>query len=248
MEYDNAATRLYKIMSKFADEVRSNHSELSVVVWRRLFALPDETTDVELYALVAKVMQLPNEALQELKDLPEALYSAGATSIHQIGQAFGYMQMQGPVNLYCHKFDIAILNSLLLSSALIGNTNKIKFLQESELTQLRSQFQNLERELYNADIDGHLKVLLLGYVRQILQAIDTYEVTGIKPLINSVEAAYGHVVIDEQYRDFLRGNSVGQTFTNSLQTACTVISTIADTPQAIAAFVAAVAVLKNFSA
>lgn len=248
MEYDNAATRLYKIMSKLANEVKHDHTELSLAVWRRFFSSYNTTNDLEIYGLVAKVILLPNEALQELKDQPDAIYAASATAIHNIGNALAHMQIMGPVNLFCNRFDNADLNSLLLSSAIIGNTNKIKFLQESELTQLRSQFQRLEQELQSADIDKHLKVLLLGYVRQILQAIDTYELTGIKPLVNSVEAAYGHVVIDEQYRDFLRENSVGQTFANSLQTACTVISTIADAPQAIAAMATALAMLKSFSA
>lgn len=68
----------------------------------------------------------------------------------------------------------------------------------------------LEQALDSQDIEPELKIFLMRSLRNIITSIEEYHITGILPVSDALNTSLGRLLIDEQYRELLNGNTLGK--------------------------------------
>ena len=70
-----------------------------------------------------------------------------------------------------------------------------------------------------SDIEDSLKTYVARALRKILTAIDEYKLGGAQPILESVEQAVGHAMVDPRYKSFLTDADLGKRVLDLLQAA-----------------------------
>ena len=74
------------------------------------------------------------------------------------------------------------------------------------------------------DLATDLRHYLARALRNLVIAIDEYELTGATPILESIEQTVGHVMVDAEYKSFLRDSELGKRVFNALQAASGIVT------------------------
>lgn len=68
----------------------------------------------------------------------------------------------------------------------------------------------LEETLESQDVEPELKKFLVRSLRNIINSVEEYHITGITPVSDALNVSFGRYLTDEQYRILLNENSLGK--------------------------------------
>ena len=132
---------------------------------------------------------------------------------------------------FIQHIDEHTINYLTMSVDLLDTKENITILSTEEIENIREQIDNILKDIIKMNLDENFKKYLTRYLRQILTSIDEYNISGIVPIMKSIEATLGHAFLDEGYRTNLTNTDTGKKIIKVLSSVADIITVSIGLPQ-----------------
>ena len=225
MTHDNPAGRLLSILMS-ARVIPGDR--VCRMAWHELLQT-DERQSL-LMSRLGKVMELPQAAILALK---EAYPDDIPTWEHweaQVNAGFNSQQLQGPWASFINYIDDHTINYLRMSATLLQGKSLTRNISTEELTDVRRTILAIIDELIESGQPDAVKKYLVYQLQRIVTAIDEYRISGAMPILDLVEGAFGHSLVDHDYSTFLKDDSLGQKVVSCLATAANLVTVATGLP------------------
>lgn len=197
LKIDNPAQRLLEILESGK---RSNNQENCRDVWRRILVVTgsDEQT---LITRLAKVMQLPARISQVMNDHFPAPRWKSTHWQQQIDKAFYSQELNGIWQKFNSHIDAQTLSELGLLSMTFETRGAHSSFNSDHVETLLLRIRELHEEIRNSELSVSMKSILLRQLYKIQEALESYSISGIEPVMDAVQSTLGLAVIDAEYRE-----------------------------------------------
>lgn len=227
MKYDNPAGRLLEVLIKVRQFPLGAQAR---EVWTTVFELPKSDLPPLLTATLGKAMLLPHEAISMLAEEHPELADPFPTWALQVSAAFQAHNVHSTIDTFSKNITDDTLANIRTTAVLLDKRSKRKILSKAELTEMRERINAVLTDVLASDIEEGLKSYVARALRKILTAIDEYKLGGAQPILESVEQAAGHVMVDPSYRSFLKDAELGQRVLDALQAAGGIVTVATGLP------------------
>lgn len=227
MKYDNPAGRLLEILTAVSKYEKTVDAR---TVWTSIFSLPKNELSPLLTATLAKTMLLPHEAIVMLAEEYPELASPPPSWTVQVSHAFQTHNVHSTIESFRNSISTELLANIRLTAVLLDKGSRRKVLSESELTDMRDRINAVLADVLASDIEESLRTYVARALRKILAAIDEYKLGGALPILESVEQAVGHAMVDPNYKSFLTDADLGKRVFDALQAAGGIVTVAAGMP------------------
>lgn len=229
MKYDNPAGRLHEILLKVKAYGKATPSRQ---VWQEVLGLPaSEQLSPLMTAKLASTMMLANQALELLRDEHPELIEATPSWASNVCTAFQAHNFNGQIGEFNSYISNETISNVQLTAVLLHKGSKRKTLSSDELAELRDSINSvLDEVLKSAELDSEIRTYLARALRKILTAIEDFQLTGAAPILESIEQAVGHVMVDPEYKNFLINNHLGQRVLDAFQAASCIVTVAVGMP------------------
>jgi len=218
--FDNPAERLLSILENGKGIVDTTNCRQA---WHKLLILKSPT-ESELMSRLGRVMDLPHQIVQLLDSIGENDDSMNKHWITKVSAGFMQQNLNSAWSTFNTHIDAHSISYLKMCSKLLRAHSKIKGLTEDELDKIREQLQELIQSVESSDIDPSVKEYLFRSLKRIIISIDEYFITGVTPLIDSIETTFGHAVANSDFRDAMKKSDIGEDFWDALFKVSSVVS------------------------
>ena len=176
-------------------------------------------------------MQLPGEAADLVRsELPHQVSTLSLW--HDPVQAAFFNQNLGAdwksfsqhINTHC-------IAHLGLTADLLGHRQKSTLLDEADLKRFESSLSQLRTEILASELNEYVKRYLDTELTTLLRSISEYRITGGGPILKEVEAMFGHLVRDPNYRSFLTNEELGRRLLDQLSAMANLVTVAVGLPQ-----------------
>lgn len=220
MEYDNPAARLLSILSEGKKIAVSDPCKRS---WAKLLETP-EGNGALLVSRIGKIMSLPHGIIDLTKELYPNQQPTWQHWLGQVNAAFSNQNLNGQWNSFIQHIDNHTITYLSMTKDLLESKLSIKQLDIQRLTELRETINGLINTVIQSDAEFPLKKYIIHHLRQILNSIDEYKITGALPILDSVESTIGHAYIDNSYHYYLTSTDNGKHILDILRTVADLVT------------------------
>ncbi|EBF4218754.1 hypothetical protein FH403_10835 [Salmonella enterica] len=200
LKIDNPAQRLLDILS--AGKTTAPHLNCRHV-WQRILKVP-ETHEQLLITRLGKVMGLPARINQILQDhFPEPRWQ----SVHWrecVEAAFFAQEMNGKWEKFIYHINDQAISELGLLSMIFETRGSHASIDVNEINSLLEQITELRNDIRSAELPVTMKTMLLRQMAQLQEALETYSISGIEPVMDAVQSTLGLAVVDSEYREEIR--------------------------------------------
>lgn len=211
--YDNPAQRLLSIVNTMQTIPKQEPCRKA---WH-IILNDDSLTDFEIVLSISKIIELINQITDYFKAHdPEYLQNCDYW-INQITPALGLsMRLYnswGDVKDCIDDHTIRYLHSAVIIINSNIDKRQINHLQKinyDELSKISIQVKELHSEIFQAEIDEKIKLSILKYLSRLIEAIDNYAITGSEAILDAIEAALGHMLLNPDYRQFMTEDELGK--------------------------------------
>lgn len=226
MKYDNPAGRLLEILTAVSKYDKTTDAR---TVWTEVFSLPRNELSPLLTARLAQAMLLPYEAVSLLaEEHPELPTPSWAL---KVCAAFQVHNVHGAIDSFKSSINAETLANLQTSAVLLDKGSKRKTLSQSELAEMKEAIALVLQDVLEAtEIPDDLRVYLGRALRKIITAIEEYELTGATPILEAIEQAVGHAMVDPVYKSFLTDADLGKRVFEALQAAAGIVTVATGMP------------------
>ncbi|PHR57253.1 MAG: hypothetical protein COA44_06015 [Arcobacter sp.] len=193
MENDNHASRLHSILESGMSIPRGSNCRDA---WRKLLNTKEEAL---LMSRLGKVMELTSLIIKDVENNPSALKSSKHWSA-QVTKAFMTQNLNDQWSGFIAHIDSHSLNYLHMTADFIQSNSHKEIISDSKLQEIREQVDALYKEVLSSELDEGIKEYLYRTLQKLLVSIDEYFITGVNPIIDSVDQVIGHIVTDEPFR------------------------------------------------
>ena len=225
MQYDNPAARFLNILL----EGRAFPPEIGCRgVWEKILQT-NETS--KLMSRLGKVMELPS---QIISNLAEGFPSQVGTWSHwenQVNAAFMVQNLNGRWDSFSSHIDEHSITYLRLASDLLQSKANTKLLVDEEITALRTKLQDIYSDIETSSVQEEVRKFILRHLKELINGIDEYKISGALPILDSISAAVGHTVMDVEYKNFLFDTDLGKKILDTLSSAANVVTVAVGLPQ-----------------
>lgn len=229
MKYDNPAARLLSLL-----EAGKKHKadQKCREVWGALLNAPVTSKDQSmLMSRLGKAMELPGQTVDAIR---ESFPDDEDTWRHwsaQVQNAFLSQELTGQWGSFIGHIDDHSLMYLRMSSRLLQTMANTKLIADDDIKASRAKLDEILVEIRDSEQPAEIKKFLMRALQKIITALDEYAITGALPVIDAIEGALGHAVVDEPYRDFLFGGELGGRLREHLSAMADVVTVAIGIPQ-----------------
>lgn len=223
----NPADRLLSILLKGKEH---KNEESCREVWRVILEVP-ENKDAIIVARLGKVMELPLEIVKQIDTRFSDESDTYKYWVSQVSTAFKIQNLNGKWETFNSNIDGHTISYLRLSSKLLSVMSGCFDLSADKLTEIRTIINELLSSIRQSDLDENAKAYLIRSLHRILLAIDEHVITGAFPIIDAIEASYGHAVADPIFRESVNNSSIGKRLWDGLSTVATIVTIATGLPQ-----------------
>lgn len=224
MNSDNPASRLYEILS-VAKQSSTHLSQRDV--WQQALYMKN-CTDSQLLAQLGKVMALPEEIHHWLEEtFPTKTW---VTWKESVDKAFSYIYLNGRWELSATHINDRALTELDIISTLYETAGGIKSIPNEDINSFKDKIHEIKKEITDSSIPNEMKKTFLKYLNKILGALESYHITGAMPIMEAVESAMGHVVVDSNYADSLKQTGTGEQLVSFLGSLIDAVASVQGLP------------------
>lgn len=212
MEYDNPAARLLAILSEgkkipIGDPCRTS--------WARLLETRESDAAL-LVSRIGKLMGLPQDIIDQTKELYPNQQPTWQHWLSKVNTAFSTQNLTGQWQTFIQHIDDHTITYLTMSASLLESRSSIKKLDISKIVELRETVDRLISSVIESDTEISLKKYVIHHLRQILNAIDEYKITGALPILDAVESTIGHAYLEKGYHSYLTSTEIGRQILDTL--------------------------------
>lgn len=228
MKYDNPAGRLLEVLTAVSKYEKTTDAK---TVWTEILGLPPNDLSPLLTASLAKIMVLPHEALVMLEEDHPELTSPPPSWVLKVSHAFQVHNVHGPIETFKNHISGETLANIRTTAVLLDKGSRRKILAETSLSNMKASIEAVLKEVLNADeLDADLRTYMARALRKIIVAIDEYQLTGAPPILEAIEQAVGHAMVDPGYKSFLTDAELGKRVFDALQAAAGIVTVATGMP------------------
>lgn len=208
----NSAKRLLNILQ---DCKNLEASPLSAKqAWKKVFNIKDEN-DVLLFSRIGKLMQLEQDVLNDIKEYFPHLVENQKQWTSQLNIAFSRLNFQEKFNNFTSHIDVHVINYLSMASGLL-DTKEYKKIEADELEKFKNEIITLLEEVSSSEMNITVKHFIIKNLSELLSAIEEFNITGVEPIFEKIESLVGHALYDNNYREVMSKQSIGQKIWSTL--------------------------------
>jgi len=244
LKIDNPAQRLLDILT--AGKANASHYNCRQV-WQRILAVP-ENHEQELITRLGKVMGLPARISLVMQDhFPDPRWQ----SVHwreRIEAAFLAQEMNGKWEKFISHINDQTLSELGLLSMIFETRGAHASIDEEEIQSLLDKITELRNDIRSSGLSATIKTLLLRQLSQLQEALETYSISGIEPVMDAVQSTLGLAVIDPEYKQEIKagsGSKFGDRISSLLGDVANVVTVAGALPALPAAIQSALSLLSK---
>lgn len=228
MNYDNPAARLLRIIEQGQLKAKTANC---AAIWSEILGVPGGELSL-LMSRLGKTMELPELAITALRETYPSQVGACQYWVTQVNRAFASQNLLANWDSFINQIDTHSINYLRATSDFLETKSNTKMIPGEKLAELRLQFENISNELLaDQSISSELRKYLIRNVRKLMTSIDEYDLTGALPVLDSIDATIGHVLLDKEYKNFLKDTELGTRLMEILSAAAGVVTVAVGIPQ-----------------
>lgn len=228
MNYDNPAARLLTILE--AGKAQPGNSGCRQV-WQGLLGVNKNNSSL-LMSRLGKVMEMPEQIILTLR---EEFPNQKEMELHwseQVNAGFMVQNLNASWDTFINNIDQNAMVMLRMVSNLLQSKANTKTLSSEELHAMRETILALIHETLESTLIGaDLKTYLVRSLQKIVQAITEYALTGALPVLDAIDATFGHAAYDVEYRSFLTDSDLGKRLLDNLSAMANAVTVAVGLPQ-----------------
>ncbi|WP_070095963.1 hypothetical protein [Pseudomonas sp. NBRC 111139] len=215
MTNDNPASRLLAILESIHDTPPNTPCKNA---WCSALGI-DDGNDSDLMIRLSQLMGTSVEAVLLMNERFPALKPQTSQWHVHLVTALTSQQLGSNINTFVNGYPRKHNDFLKVMDQMIGISAPTE-IDTSLINEFRASISKLINETLESDLEDKVKNYLAKALRKILSALDDYRLTGIIPVVESIELVAGHMFTDSKFRA-----SMNSEFGNKL---FSVIGAIAD--------------------
>tara|TARA_Y100001968_G_scaffold331598_1_gene386788 strand:+ start:1456 stop:2232 length:777 start_codon:yes stop_codon:yes gene_type:complete len=194
--FENPAERLLRIINA-GRKIKAQ--ENCRKTWCSLLNV-DEKDEALLLGRLGKTMALVREIAEELKALEGVNARSYLGWVPSVNSAFSRQNLNDTWQGFIKHIDDHTCNYLSNTADILAAHIPRKAWNIDTLRGISRSVNEVVEEISESELPQNVKIYMTSKLREIQIAIDEYEITGSGPIIEKVEAAFGHVVLDPEFR------------------------------------------------
>lgn len=213
MHGDNPAGRLLNIIER-GKQIKPHESCRNA--WSILLAV-EPNDHSQMMIRMGRVMALPAQTVEVLKsDFPVLFESGNHRHIAAcFGKGFSNQKMDGVWESFIAHIDGHAISGLQLMAHLFESSRPSKLMSSDDALEIRTQTEVLINSVLSGNFPPALKKFLIEKLKAVLDALDTYYISGAEPVLNAVAATIGAAYLNPEYRAAVKTED-GSEFASSL--------------------------------
>jgi len=220
MNLDNPARRLVTILEAGK---RIKIDAPCKTAWAQLLGVDPHSH--ELFARMAKVMELPSLAFQALTDADPSDAQDCNHWRAQLNNAFSQQNLSSNWQTFIGHIDQHSVTYLKMHAKILDLGSSRHAINPAELGKARAELDDiLKNVLASEDIELAPKKYLVRNLRKLITAIDEFHLTGSEAIFDAIEVTIGHAIFDESYKKALKQEVTGSKLGTCLETLANLIS------------------------
>lgn len=204
MKIDNAAARLHDFLLRTHNLSTAKDTRLVLQQYLNMPGVPDHV----LYRGLAGLLELPGKVQTELEN-----HFPGYGLSHwyeRVSRVFSQMNLNAGWSSIMSPIDERTLTELSMLSLLFRTKGEVALIDQSEMSEFKAKIEELKEDTIAADLSIEMRTTILQYLNKILSAIESYQITGVEPIMEAMESIIGRAALNEDYSKALKDTGIGK--------------------------------------
>lgn len=238
---DNPAQRLLDLLEKGSRYPKTDNCR---EVWQSLLQT-EGMEEHHLLTRLAHAMALSGRIVQVREDNFSTLRGRTNHWKIRIDKAFVSQTLNSDWSTFWHHIDDRTLTELGMLSDLFETRGAHAVIATSEINDLLARITQIRNEIRESGLSNTLKTLLLKQLSQIQEALESYNISGVEPVMDAVQSTLGLAVLHPDYRKEI-SKGAGSQFGEKISALLTDTASIVTVAGAMPAISGAVHVALNY--
>lgn len=206
LKIDNPAQRLLDILER--GRAHPTHQNCRDV-WCKLLEVRKDDEQLLLLRL-AKALELSGRIIQVRENHFSSLRGNSSHWKGCVEKAFISQSLNSTWQSFIQHIYVHTLNELAMLSDLFESRGAHSTMDDEEIEALIGRIAELRAEIRTSELSAEMKTLLLKQLAQIQEALESYSISGIEPVMDAVQSTLGLAVIDSEYKQEIKSGSGSQ--------------------------------------
>jgi len=228
MEIKTSAGRLLNIIQE-AKKIQQNTK--CIDAWAKILNTSPNDKPL-LFKRLGSVMALPSQ-IKEVVLNTEGISDTKPylNWLSPINNAFTHQNLSAQWETFIKYIDQHTINYLSMTTDMLNLQKPEPTLKDDQLTELKTNFIDIEKEINESDLDIDLKNFMLKRIKDILNALDEYKFNGIEPISDAINITIGQIVINNDIANKSKENSIAKKFWELIVDASVIVTLATGVPQ-----------------
>lgn len=197
LKIDNPAQRLLDLLEQGKGYKKTDNCRK---VWQQILQA-EGMEEQHLLTRLAHAMALPGRIIQVRKDNFSTLRGNSSHWKSHVDAAFVTQSLNSDWSTFWNHIDDRTLTELGMLSDLFETRGAHAGIAAEEINDLLERITQLRNEIRDSGLTGALKTLLLKQLSQIQEALESYSISGVEPVMDAVQSTLGLAVLHTGYRN-----------------------------------------------
>lgn len=241
LKIDNPAQRLLDILE--SGRAHSGHLNCREV-WKKILDVK-QNDEQFLLSRLAKALELSGRIIQVRENHFSSLRGNSNHWKNCVEKAFMAQSLNNTWQSFIQHIDIHTINELAMLSDLFESRVAHATMQDDEIENLIERVAELRTEIRDSDLSAEMKNLLLRQLSQIQDALESYDISGIEPVMDAIQSTIGLTALHPGYRSELKDGQFSTKISQLLSDASNAVTAAGALPALTAAASSFIAYLSS---
>lgn len=220
MEKDNPARRLLLILKKIRTIPATENTKKA---WFKLLNI-EKNDEAILFNQLGKLMTIPTIVLEDVKKYHPKHEAVCKKSMLTINNALYNQNLSGQWQSFIQFIKEDTIDYLELISTLLDYEYKMNLIEEDKLSGIRKTVDELIQEISNSSLEPKFRIIIIKYLKKIIDSIDEYKIMGVEPIIEALEITAGHAILNKEFGQKLDESKLSEKFKNIFENLITLVN------------------------
>lgn len=213
LKIDNPAQRLLDLLEKGKQHSTGANCR---AVWKTLLHI-DQDAEHHILIRLSQVMALPERIIQVRENNFSLLRGKSIHWEKCVRTAFISQNLNDAWQTFIQYIDERTLSELGSLSDLFESRGAHSTIDTSEIDALLNRIRELREEIRHSELPSAMKTMLLKQLTLIQEALESYFISGVEPVMDAVQSTLGLAVIAPEYKQEIKSGS-GSKFGDRIST------------------------------
>jgi len=211
MAINNPASRLHDILKR-CRTMQKERGKPMMVVWRQILGVAPDLEETMVMTLVGKIFLLPSQVTTEISqfaDLDQRLYLGWK---QDLAEALKKINFNSNFADFYDKLSDSLLLTIEFCAHELSKRRPEKVLDQASLDEIKEQVHSFYDSILAADIPADIRRFLLDHTYELIDAIDSYIITGAIPLQRALDSTIGSFLTDQETAKQIKNEEISKRF------------------------------------